>query len=178
MKALFLSAAIAMASMSCFAQASDHATIRVGLCLTNIIDIDPPCSTLVGNFDDEHDYDHGVILKNTKGDHDVDYKVSSNRDFNVTIKAGSANFSYLGTGTDDNVMPCSVLKYHLLSNNTGGTNATPSFWNALTVAPAPVINGGEEGRNKRFSLQFKADPGWNYTGGLYGLDVIVTATQL
>ncbi len=178
MKALFLSAAIALASMSCFAQASDHATVHVGLLLTNVIDIDPPVQAMGAIFDDAHDYWHGEDLRDIHGHLDADFHVSSNRNFNVTIKSASATFAYLGTGTGNNVMPCSVLKYHLQSNLTGGTNGTPFFWNALTVAPAPLINNGHAGGNKQFSVRFRAEPGWSYTGGLYGLDVILTATQL
>ncbi|MCE2703836.1 MAG: hypothetical protein LW624_00010 [Terrimonas sp.] len=89
-----------------------------------------------------------------------------------------ANFAYLGSGSGNNVMPCSVLQYSLVSNGTGGTNATPSTWNGLSTSTAPLITGGTYGAARPFGLKLRAKPGWSYTGGTYFLDVIVTATQL
>jgi len=104
--------------------------------------------------------------------------VYSNRNFNVAIRSATANFSYVGSGTGNNVMPCSVLQYNLASNGTGGVNATPSLWNSLSTTAAPLITGGTFGPARPFSVKMRAIPGWSYTGGDYLLSVILTATQL
>ncbi|MFY0255730.1 hypothetical protein ACDQ55_17450 [Chitinophaga sp. 30R24] len=178
MKALFLSAAMAIASMSCFAQASDHSNVHIGLLLDNVIEIDPPADAMGAYFHTGFDYTNGLELTDIHGGHTSDFFVSSNRNFNVTIKSASPNFLYIGFGTGNTVMPCSVLQYNLFTNGTGGTNATPAPWNTLTVAAAPLINNGVYGPHKPFSLRFRADPGWSYSAGLYGIDVVLTATQL
>ncbi|WP_291910542.1 hypothetical protein [Chitinophaga sp. CB10] len=178
MKALFLSAAIALASMSCFAQASDHSTVHVGLVLSNIIQINPPVDGMGAIFNSASDYTNGEDLVDIWGNPTSDFSVYSNRNFNVTIKAASATFSYFNPLSPTNPnMPCSILKYRCSANSTGGTNNAPSF-TALSTSNAPLISGGTAGANKQFSVRFKADPGWSYGGGLYGLDVVLTATQL
>ncbi|WP_341836125.1 hypothetical protein WJU16_25230 [Chitinophaga pollutisoli] len=191
MKRIVLSGVLALTSVIAFAQtqnaappppgpapASDHSTVLVGLKLENVISLVPPLDLMGAKFSSGHDYNEGEILEDLHGNHTSDFKVSSNRNFNVTIKSSAPNFSYTGPGMSNNVMPCGALKYNLFSNGTGGTNATPSAWNPLTVAAAPLITNGTYGKDKPFSLKFKADPGWDYTGGAYALGVILTATQL
>lgn len=196
MKKLLLSAAFAIAALAGYAQsgsapisdpnsnsdrhrgASDCATVLVSLCLENVIEICPPIDVMVAKFDDKDDYNCGEELTDFFGHHTSNFTVTSNRNFNVTIKSSSPNFLYIGPGGGNTTMPCSILKYNLASNGTGGTNATPFTWNPLTVATAPLINNGVHGLFKPFSLKFKADPGWDFAAGSYNLGVILTATQL
>ncbi|MFB6457816.1 hypothetical protein ACE38W_21275 [Chitinophaga sp. Hz27] len=178
MKKLLLSAALAMASMGVFAQASDQSAVHVELLLANVIEINPPVEIMGAAFLSGHDYNTGEDLRDIHGHTTSDFTVSSNKNFNVTINSASPNFSYLGPATSGNVMPCGTLKYNLAFNGTGGTDATPFFWNALTTAPAPLINNGTSGAFRPFGLKFRSEPGWSYAGGLYRINVLVTATQL
>ncbi|QJB33717.1 hypothetical protein HF324_21215 [Chitinophaga oryzae] len=197
MKKLLLSAAFAIAALAGYAQSgsapvspnnnsypnpgpglSDCATVLVCLELKNIIEICPPIDVMCAKFDCKEDYNCGEELEDFYGHKTSNFTVSSNRDFNVTIKSSSPNFLYVGSGVGNTIMPSTVLKYNLHSNGTGGTNATPMTWNPLTVAAAPLINSGTHGCNKPFSLKFKADPGWDFAAGSYGIGVILTATQL
>ncbi|WP_147243459.1 hypothetical protein [Chitinophaga flava] len=199
MKKLILSAAFALAAFAGYAQtgaapttdnrpggpgccnfdpACDHAVVLVSLCLENIIEICPPLDILTAKFDSKDDYNDGQELEDFFGHHTSTFSVSSNRNFNVTIKSASPNFLYVGPGGGNTTMPCGTLSYNLASNGTGGTNATPMTWNPLTVAAAPLINNGVHGLNKPFGLKFKADPGWDFAAGSYNLGVILTATQL
>jgi hypothetical protein len=180
MKKLLFSALAAFSFMFASAQpASDASTIVSKVQLDNVISIVPPIDFLQTHFEDFLDYQSsGLMLKDIFGNETSPFYVYSNRNFNVTIKAGSPNFVYVGSGTGNNVMPCGVLSYNLFSNSTGGTNATASTWNALKTTSDPLITGGTYGAAKAFSVKLKANPGWNYTGGLYSIGVVLTATQL
>ncbi|HVI46114.1 MAG TPA: hypothetical protein VM802_14660 [Chitinophaga sp.] len=189
MKKLLLSAAVALAAVSGYAQTStsptnaaalpsDRSNVAVSMCLSNIIELNPPRDQMGAIFNKSSDYNNGEELKDPTGNPSSDFTVSSNRNFNITINAAAPNFSYTGSGTGNNVMPCTVLSYNLASNNTGGTDGTSSPWTPLTIAPAPLINNGTYGAAKTFAVKLKAEPGWNFTGGSYAVGVILTATQL
>lgn len=158
---------------------SDHSTILSKVQLDNIIYMVPSVDLMATHFSTVGDYldPAGLVLQDLWGNNTSPFLVFSNRNFNVTIKSGASNFSYIGPGTGNNVMPCGVLSYNLFSNATGGANSTPSTWNALSTADAPLITGGTYGPARPFSIKLKATPGWNYTGGTYMIDVILTATQ-
>lgn len=160
--------------------ASDASIILARLDLDNVIFMVPQIDFLQAEFDDAGDYlsPTGMVLEDLFGNQTSPFLVFSNRNFNVAIRAATSQFIYTGSGTGNNVMPCSVLQYSLASNGTGGTNATPSTWNPLSTSSAPLINGGTLGAAKPFSVKMRAAPGWSYTSGNYGLGVILTATQL
>ena len=180
MKKLFFSALAAFSFMWASAQpVSDASTIVSKVLLDNVISMVPPVDLLQTHFESVGDYQSsGLILKDIFGSEVSPFYVYSNRNFNVTIKAGTPNFIYVGSGTGNNVMPCGVLSYNLFSNSTGGTNATPSTWNSLKSTSDPLISGGTYGAAKAFTVKLKANPGWNYTGGMYSIGVVLTATQL
>jgi hypothetical protein len=181
MKRLFFSLLAACSFAVASAQPVTDASVIISrLQLDNVILLIPPVDFVQAHFDDAGDYlnPSGRVLEDIFGNETTPFLVFSNRNFNVAIKSATANFAYLGSGSGNNVMPCSVLQYSLVSNGTGGTNATPSTWNSLSTSTAPVITGGTYGAARPFGLKLRALPGWSYTGGTYFLDVIVTATQL
>ena len=157
----------------------DQAIVIAKLKLENVISIVPPIDFMEATFNSTFDYDNpfGLELKDVWGNHTSPFVVSSNRNFNVTIQAGSASFLYIGPSITNNNMPCSVLSYNLASNGTGGSNGTSSTWVTLDDESAPLINGGTPGPHKPFALKFKAKPGWEFAAGTYVLDVVVTACQ-
>ena len=177
MKKILFAAIAALGFTFANAQVDDHSVIVTKLHLENVIYMQPSIDLMLGSFTDRFDYTdpNGRELQDLWGNGTSPFKVSSNRNFNVTIKAGMSNFIYVGTGTGNNIMPCGVLGFNVSSNGTGGTPT--AGWNDLTTTDAPVIIGGEYGYEKPFALKFRAIPGWNYTGGTYMMDVILTATQ-
>jgi hypothetical protein len=107
-------------------------------------------------------------------------QVVSNKAFNVTVKAASANFSYSGSTSPAPSMPVNgILKLKVSSNATGGTIAAPfSAFATLTASNQNLITNGAIGTNQLFSVKYKAAPGFDYPAGIYSVDVIYTATQL
>ena len=181
MKRLFFSLLAACSFAVASAQPSTDASVIISrLQLDNVILLIPPADFVQARFQNALDYlnPSGQVLEDIYGNSSTPFLVFSNRNFNVAIRSATPTFSYMGTGTGNNVMPCTVLEYSLSSNGTGGTNATPMMWNDLSTSSAPVITGGTFGGARPFSLKLRAKPGWNYTGGAYTLGVIVTATQL
>ena len=108
-------------------------------------------------------------------------KVRSNKDFSVAVKTNAANFSYVGTTTPAPTMPVSgVLALKVTANGTGGTVATPfttTGYATLTNTNQNLINGGTRGGDQRFSVMYKATPGFAYPAGTYSVDVVYTTTQ-
>ena len=107
-------------------------------------------------------------------------KVSSNNNFNVSVKSNSANFTYTGNEIADNVMPVSKLALSVTSNATGGSVGSgfsnPAY-KSLSTIDQPLITGGLAGSDQMFTIKYKATPGYNYAGGEYTVDVVFTATQ-
>jgi hypothetical protein len=107
-------------------------------------------------------------------------KVRSNRNFSVTVKSGTPNFTVTNAGvTTTSSMPVSgVLAVKVASNQTNGTVA-PGFegFGNLTTTAQNMINNGEKGGNQTFSVLYKATPGFTYPAGTYATDVVYTATQ-
>lgn len=164
-------------------------TIHTTLNLANVLELqvngdnDDVDAYMSASFGSEEDYENGVVLAQTGNfsGQTVPFSYSSNRHVNISVKSAAANFTYSGSinNTGDNVMPCSVLSWQLVGNNTGGTGAATG-WHALSTSTAAVITNGEEGGDdtQNFGMQLMANPGFNYIGGTYTLDVVVTATQL
>jgi hypothetical protein len=171
---------------------SDLSQIGVRLILDNVICMTPGRTEGTAQFRSVHDFkegqqvsEDGVILAGSRGL--FDFKVSSNRNYNVTVQPQSQYFTGSGgsgaTAASSN-MPVSVLSWKLAHNETGGSGApgatswTPFGWGANGATVSPVINGGLRGYEKEFSLDMKANPGFNYNGGNYDVNILVTATQL
>lgn len=158
-------------------------TIHTTINLANVLEMqlktydgDLTDAPMSASFNNEDDYEAGVILTQPEGTNYMPFWVASNRDYNVSVKAAAANFTYSGSATDDNVMPCSILSWSSNAGNTGGT--APSGWHVLTTSNATVLTEGEEGDDSHgFTMQLLANPGFDYTGGTYQLNVVVTATQ-
>lgn len=106
-------------------------------------------------------------------------KVRSNKAFNVTVKANTANFSVTNNGsTSTSTMPASVLGVKVSANGTGGSIAgTFSNYTNLSTTAANMISNGTYGGNQTFSVMYNAQPGFAYPAGTYTMDVVYTATQ-
>ncbi len=184
MKKLIAIAAFATVTISANAQNSNqsaNASQTVKLQLSNAIEI-----TFTGNgnsigsdvtipFNSVNDYANGVESN------DQQLKVRSNKDFDVTVKANAASFTYSGNTTPAPTMPVqNVLNLKVTGNNTGGAIASPfssTAYASLTAADQDLIEGGSRGGNQTFDIKYKATPGFAYPAGVYAVDVVYTATQ-
>ena len=179
---------IAIATLTTFAfttnaqssNQSDNASQTVKLALSNAIEITFAGGSNKGAdvtipFSSVNDYANGVESGNQQ------LKVRSNKDFDVTVKANAANFTYSGNTTPAPVMPVQdVLNLMVSANNTGGSIASPfsaSAYASLTDADQHLIEDGDRGGNQTFDIKYKATPGFAYPAGTYAVDVVYTATQ-
>jgi len=159
--------------------ASSTASQTVQLALSNALEItftgngSATGSTLTLPFSTVNDYANGVESATQE------LKVRSNKNFTVTVKTSTANFSVTNNGnTATSSMPASVLDVKVVNNNTGGQIAG-SFANYtdLSATAANLITNAANGGNQTFTVQYKATPGFAYPAGTYATDVVYTATQ-
>lgn len=108
-------------------------------------------------------------------------KVKSNKNFSVMVKANAADFSYIGNTNPAPTMPVSgVLALKVTDNSTDGAIVAPFSSNSyatLTSSNQDLISAARRGGNQRFSVKYKATPGFAYPAGTYLVDIIYTATQ-
>ena len=161
--------------------ASSTASQTVQLQLSNALEI-----TFTGNgattgntvslpFNTVNDYANGVESAAQE------LKVRSNKNFTVTVKTSTGNFSVTNGGnTASSGMPTSVLGVMVSANNTGGQigqGFSTSAYNSLSATAANLITNANNGGNQTFSVKYKATPGFAYPAGTYSTDVVFTATQ-
>ena len=142
------------------AQSTSTASQTVTLNLQNAINISISSATGTNfSFSDVAEYQNGLTNANAST-----LQVKSNRPWAVTVKAAAANFS--GPALPATQMPSNVLGVKL---NGGST------FSALSTA-ATALTSGSRGSSS-FSIDYNANPGFNYDAGTYSLSVVYTATQ-
>jgi hypothetical protein len=143
------------------AQAVSNSTNQtVTLTLQNKIDIAVE-GTPSGNtftFSSAADYSTGITNLNAST-----FRVRSNQNFAVTVASATANFSSSATTT----MPSSTLGVRL--NGSSGSFST------LSTSAASLTTGSRG--NSTFSVDYNANPGYDYDAGTYTISVVYTATQ-
>jgi hypothetical protein len=178
MKKLIITAAAICSFGLAHAQLSATATQTTNLSLADAIDITftgtgTNSATVSLPFTTPDDYANGITSSAQT------LKVRSTKDFNVEVKASSANFTYSGSASPTPTMPLSgIFTMKVSSNSTGGSIASPfSAFSSLSTTNQDLITGGTEGGNQQFAVQYKATPGFDYPGGTYTVAIIYTATQ-
>lgn len=181
MKKLFSVALLSAFGYAANAQQSSSASQAVQLQLQNAIDI-----TFTANGSDVgplveipfttiNDYVNGVETANQE------IRVRSNKAFNVFVKTNAENFTYTGGATPTPVMPVAgVLNLVVISDNTGGIIPGPystSSYYTLRDFNIELIQGGTAGADQKFTVKYKATPGFTYPAGTYDVGVVYTATQ-
>lgn len=181
-KATFLAGAVMLCSIAASAQnKSSSASQTVILSLSDAIEITfTGTGTGTGTdvtipFATVNDYANGVESAAQE------LKVASNKKFTVSVKSSAQHFSYSGSTHPAPVMPvANVLGIKVTANTTGGTVASPfSTANYAYVSrnAQDLIKNGNNGGNQKFSIKYKATPGFAYPAGTYTVNVIYTATQ-
>lgn len=161
------------------ANAQSSATQNVNLSFTNIVEIlftgtgGTSGASVTMPFTSPGDYTDGVESSEYR------LRVRSNKNFNVTARTNSANFTYSGTASPAPVMPVSgKLLLKVSENNTGGSTASGfSNFGTLTSSNQNLVTGGSKGNNQTFSVQYKGVPGFGYPAGDYSVNVVYTVTQ-
>ena len=112
------------------------------------------------NFNTVANYTNGVDADNA-----ATLEVSSNTDYNVTVKAGAADFSSASATT----MP--------VNNVLFVKEASQGSYVDLTITDQDLLTNQTRGTNS-FNVSYRANPGFSYDSGTYTASVIYTATQL
>lgn len=163
-KQIFLMAlAITALSVKGISQAATANTSHsVSLSLTNLMSISFTAggAGVTMNFSTASDYTNGVTSANA-----ATLSVQSNRNYNVTVKSSSANFSSTAATT----MPVNNVLYVKESNQTTFTN--------LSTTDQTLLSNQTKG-TATINVDYKATPGLNYDAGTYTATVVYTATQL
>lgn len=172
--------ALALLGMNFAANAQNEtksASQSTKLSLSNAIAI-----TYVGNgsaqatgvnmaFNSVSDYANGVYSEEQQ------FKVQSNKNFNVTIKTDAQNFTYSGSTSPAPVANiANILKMKVTSNQTGGSLSYQDYA-SIPSGTATIINWGSPGGNRTFTVKYKATPGFALPAGTYTANVIYTAVQ-
>lgn len=125
-------------------------------------------------FNNVNDYANGVESA------PIEIRVRSNKKFHVWYKANSNRFTYTGTTTPAPSMNVNKLAVKVVNNNTGGRipDNVDNVYKNVTQNDKNLVRNGEAGGNNTFSIQYKADPGYEFPAGTYTVDVVYTATQL
>jgi len=175
---LSICAATAKAQVST-ANASGAAQQSVQLALSNAIEITftnnntATGSTVTMSFNTADHYANGV----ESGVNEL--KVRSNKNFKIAAKIDLTNFSYIGNGNIYNlVTPADVFALKVTNNTTGGSiPAGFTSYGNLTTSDQDIILNGTHGNDQRFSVKYRANPGWAMPAGTYNFAVVYTATQ-
>lgn len=161
--------------------------VALALVIHNIIRITPDHGDpFIATFNTAAELDGGLPLTGlVSGANGITFQVSSNRPFHIGLSATPIvkTLDYLPPNypAGQSAMPLSVIE---LTINELGLNPMDVTNNAYEnglydplVPSLPNILVSNYGPDQKFKLQFKADPGWEYEGGVYSTLLTVTATQ-
>jgi len=175
----FLAACVSVSSAVAQSNELSTATQSANLVMSNAIDITFNSN---GNaqgdvvnlaFNNVNDYANGVESD------PIQLKIRSNKKFNVWANASSNKFTYSGSVSPAPQMNVNKLFIKVVNNNTGGNvpNAVNNQYKKMKKGKRKLINNGTPGGNNTFTVQYKADPGFEFPAGTYSVDIIYTATQ-
>lgn len=156
------------------AQQSSTASQTVNLKLEPVIQISAMAAQDIDlNFNDISNFANGVQSTSQE------FKVQSNKEFVVNVKADASTFTYAGNASPVPAMPVNNTLYlELASNNTGGQAASSfSNFNSLSNTPQDLLLNCKNGGDQRFAINYKASPGMGYPAGTYTVGIVYTATQ-
>ena len=108
-----------------------------------------------------------------------EFKVHSNRDFVVNVRTSAPLFSYSGDAFPTPQMPVDDILFLSVGDNKTGGNIAGSYnsFSSLSNIPRDLLLNCNNGGDKSFTINYRANPGTNYPAGDYTVGVIYTATQ-
>lgn len=186
MKKLFAVALLSMSAYTVNAQnvgdMTGSAYQSIELSLSNVLEISfsgnnntvgPNVSLAFNNI---NDYVNGIESN------EQELKIRSNKKFKVDVKSDAPNFTYSGPVAPAPVMAVeNVLGLKIITNNTGGSYDgvfNTSNFQSIRDNNQLLLNNCNPGSDKRFSVKYYANPGLEYPGGNYTINVVYTATQM
>ncbi len=103
----------------------------------------------------------------------------SNKDYDITVKANAAHFSYTGAASPSPSMPISILSVGTFYNGTGGqvSSIFRNKYAPISASDQLMISNARRGNFRYFFTRYKANPGFAYPAGTYTTEVVYTATQ-
>lgn len=116
------------------------------------------------NFTTLTDYANGKTISPF-----VTLTIKSNMLWTVTVMANAANFT--GGNSD---MPCSILSVRRTSS--GASFGTISSSSSYDFQNSGSRTGSTSPYTTTFSVDLKANPGYNYIGGAYSIGLVYTIT--
>lgn len=108
------------------------------------------------------DYENGITLNDI-----CNVKVKATAAWTLTVHANAGSFTHTGTG---NTMPCSILKVK---------GSSSSAFQTITTTPVSLATGTKGNTihaGNFFSLSYQANPGYNYNGATYTINLMYTLT--
>lgn len=172
--AMVLASFLLPATLATAQENSGTASQSVTLQLAPVIQISAVTSPNVNlGFNNITNYVQGVESASQQ------FKVHSNKDYLITVRANAATFSYSGNAYPAPQMPVdNILFLSVADNNTGGTVAG-SFSNFVSLSDnsKQLLLNCKNGGDKTFSVNYKAIPGPQYPAGDYTVGILYTATQ-
>lgn len=155
------------------------AGVNLTLEIRNIIRINSHTPAgLTAVFDQASELDNGLDLTNGSAD-GAAFSIASNRPFHVDLSASPIvkTLDYFAPGYPfpQTPMTLNVIKWSIQESDPG---VFPNIagWQNLASSVNDILDA-YPGASRDFKLKFKADPQWNYEGGMYKTTVTVTATQ-
>jgi hypothetical protein len=118
-------------------------------------------------------YQQGIVSN------DQELSISSNKAFKISVQAETPNFSYAGIATQNPVMPVDNTLFLSLKDNVTGGNIVSGFDNfkSIKTTAQDILVDGQQGGDKKVTINYKAIPTLAYASGSYSVGVIYTATQ-
>ena len=129
--------------------------------MNEVMDLTMTSNGLNFTFNNTSDYDNGIVQTEA-----TTFSVKSNKLWQVKAKSSTANFAG-GDGT----MPASILSFgkHNVSGPTTYTALSNSD-NLLTIGN----RGASAVTGNTFTVDYKANPGYEYAPATYTVDVVYT----
>ncbi len=197
MKKILMTAAIAIACFAANAQTGPQTVSSINLG----IDVQIPDIIVMSRVDNmsttatylnSNDFDW---CEHVGGWGYFQFKVRSNRHFDVTTDIGSFGFTPVSgvaynSGIDiNNQMTAADFSWHLCyAGEAGESGVLPLLAGATDPHavgsagqwwsfPGTVFTGADNGPDQEWNMQFLSCAGWKYTGGDYTATITLTATQ-
>jgi hypothetical protein len=126
------------------------------------------------SFNTAAQYQNGIVSN------DQELSVSSNKAFKVSVQTDANSFAYSGAASSNPTMSVDNTLFLSVKNNQTGGNVNGFFDNSfhsLAQSSQDILTNGQQGGDKKLTVNYKAVPTLAYASGIYSVGVVYTATQ-
>ncbi|HEY1025624.1 MAG TPA: hypothetical protein VGE26_10705 [Sphingobacteriaceae bacterium] len=142
MKKIFFLVIAILCSFRSFSQSPSVVSFERQIAISTVLDLTKSSNGTLYTFSTVANFDNGIVR-------DFDIIVKSNKPWNLTVTASSAQF----TSGSPTLMPVSVIN---IKRSTESNYST-----------APYVISGSRGKYT-YTFNMRANPGYNYEPGTYG----------